>query len=62
MEDRLNLEREIEEHERELAEAAQRQAEADQAELDRVQKIKDDLKAKREALINAHRRVEQWNK
>ena len=44
MEARLELERQIEEHERELAEAQARQAEADAAELARIEKIQEDLK------------------
>ena len=58
MEDRLELERQIEEHERELAEAALRQEEADEAERQRVANLQVTLEKKREDLIKAHRRVE----
>ena len=58
MEDRLELERQIEEHERELAEAALRQEEADEAERQRVANLQVELEKKREDLIKAHRRVE----
>ena len=55
MEDRLELERKIEEEEKALAEAKEN-------ELERIANLKESLKKKREDLVAAHRRVDQWNK